>query len=164
MNQAIDTVVRKQRQPFDLVVYSGSATVALLVAARRSDVASICTVAGNIDNRTAIALHQVSPMPVSLAPVDMAQALAAIPQIHYVGDGDNVVPPDVAESYARKAEARRCIAVRVVPKATHVGGWAEFWPRAVSERPRYRQRPCLPLKIVQYRKLHLLRLSVEEIT
>jgi pimeloyl-ACP methyl ester carboxylesterase len=139
MDQAIDAMVPPSHGPLHLVGYSGGAAVALLVAARRSDVASIRTVAGNVDNGAVIALHKVSPMPASLDPAEAAPLLTAIPQIHYVGEEDETVPPVIAESYARKAGTRRCITVHEVPEATHRGGWAEFWPDLVKNLPKCRE-------------------------
>lgn len=134
-SKVIDETAAKERKPLHLVGYSGGAAVALLVAARRTDIVSIRTVAGNVDNRAVIALHRVSPMPASLDPADVASSLAGIPQIHYVGEEDGIVPPAIAESYARKAGPRRCIAIHMVPGLTHATGWTEVWPRVVRDMP-----------------------------
>lgn len=134
-SKAIDETAAKERQSLHLVGYSGGAAVALLVAARRTDIASIRTVAGNVDNRAVIALHRVSPMPASLDPADVASSLAGIPQIHYVGEEDGIVPPAIAESYARKAGPRRCITVRNIPGAAHDRGWAKIWFHEASIIP-----------------------------
>lgn len=136
MNQAVDVVVPPNHGQLNLVGYSGGAAVALLVTARRNDVAGVRTVAGNVDNGAVIALHRVSPMLASLDPADVAPALVTIPQIHYVGEEDEIIPPVIAESYALKAENRRCITIRVVPMATHATGWDEVWPKVVADRPR----------------------------
>lgn len=135
---AIDAVVPPNHGNLDLVGYSGGAAVALLVAARRQDVASIRTVAGNLDSVAVNELHDVSPMQASLNPADMATALAGLPQIHYVGENDEIVPPIIAQRYAVKAGDRRCIEIQIVPRVTHNEGWTEIWSKAAMVPPRCR--------------------------
>lgn len=139
IDQAIDAIVPPNHGPIHLVGYSGGAAVALLVTARRSDVASIRTVAGNVDNGAVIALHQVSSMPISLDPADVAPVLVTIPQVHYTGKADETIPPVVAEGYAQKAGSHRCITLREVPEATHKTGWLRIWPEVVKDMPECRR-------------------------
>lgn len=93
MNHAVDVLRAPAAGPVHLVGFSGGGAVAALVAARRGDVASLRTVAGNLDHRALNAHHRVSPMPASLNAVDVAPRLAAVPQAHFVGTKDDVVPP-----------------------------------------------------------------------
>lgn len=138
MNRAIDAVVPSDHGGLELVGYSGGAAVAVLMAARRQDVVSIRTVAGNLDSVAVNELHGVSPMPASLNPADVAPALAALPQVHYVGEDDTVVPPVIAQGYAAKAGDRRCIVIHVVPGITHSEGWTRIWPKTMDDPPRCR--------------------------
>lgn len=135
MDQAIDAIAPPNHRPIHLVGYSGGAAVALLIAARRSDVASIRTVAGNVDNGAVIALHKVSPMPMSLDPADVASVLVSTPQIHYAGKDDEIVSSAISESYAQKAGDQRCIVIKKISGATHNSGWTEVWPRVVRNMP-----------------------------
>jgi pimeloyl-ACP methyl ester carboxylesterase len=121
-------------QRIHLVGYSGGAALAVLVAARRTDVASIRTVAGNLDTAFVNQLHQVSPMPDSLNPVDVAAQLSAIPQIHFSGMEDSVVPPTVAQRFV-DATGRRCAQVQSLPGMAHEGGWARLWPALLGAVP-----------------------------
>ena len=122
-------------QPVHLVGYSGGGAVAALVAARRSDVLSLRTVAGNLDHDALNRYHDVSLMPGSLNPRDVAARLAGLPQIHYIGDRDTVVPSRVSASYLQAMGSTRCAAFIHVSEASHTEGWMEFWRNAAGKLP-----------------------------
>lgn len=137
ISRAIDDFGGRVTAPtISLIGYSGGAAVAILVAARRHDVASIRTIAGNLDHAAFTHYHQVSPLIHSLNPADAAPAVAGIPQLHLVGAQDDIVPPVVAESYARHAGNRRCIDIRIVAGVSHGDGWTAIWPSVTTESPR----------------------------
>jgi hypothetical protein len=121
-------------QRIHLVGYSGGAALAVLIAARRSDVVSIRTVAGNLDTAFVNQLHQVSPMPDSLNPMDVAAQVSAIPQIHFSGMEDAVVPRAVAQRFV-DATGRRCAQARSIPGMAHDGGWARLWSALLGVVP-----------------------------
>ncbi len=107
MDEAIDHVVaRVPGQQINLVGYSGGGAVAVLIAARRHDVASLRTVAGNLDTEYVNRIHDVSAMPQSLNPVDVARQIAGIPQIHFSGEDDSVVPIAVPQRFVDLAHTR----------------------------------------------------------
>ncbi|MDA0231826.1 MAG: alpha/beta hydrolase [Proteobacteria bacterium] len=116
----------------ELVGFSGGGAVAVLVAARRSDVASIRTVAGNLDHVTLHRRKEVPPLTGSLNAVDVAAQVAAIPQIHYVGAEDEIIGAYVAKSYRHRAGTSNCIAIQTISGASHTGGWDEIWPSLVA--------------------------------
>ena len=116
----------------ELVGFSGGGAVAVLVAARRSDVTSIRSVAGNLDHVTLNRRKGVSPMTGSLNPADVAAQVSAIPQIHYVGAEDDIIGAYVAESYRRRAATSNCIAIQIISGASHTGGWVDMWPSLVA--------------------------------
>lgn len=111
-----------------LVGYSGGAAVAALVAARRTDVGGLVSVAGNLDLRAWVRHHALPELKGSLDPADAAPALARIPQVHFTGERDAVVPPRVAASYAGRFPAAQRPAVIGVPDFDHVCCWVERWP------------------------------------
>lgn len=121
-------------RPINLIGYSGGGALAVLIAARRTDVASIRTVAGNLDDEFVNRLHHVSAMPQSENPIDAAGRVAAIPQIHFSGDSDTVVPPAVAQRFVR-ATGGRCAQARTVSGASHDGDWSRLWPALLKIRP-----------------------------
>lgn len=135
MNQAVSHyAARVPGQPIQLVGYSGGGAIAVLVAARRNDVSALRSVAGNLDVAEVNRLHRVSPMPASLNPIDFAAQVAGIAQIHYSGSDDSVVPPVIAQRFARAA-AGNCTQVRTVPGLTHDGDWAKLWPGLLTQSP-----------------------------
>jgi len=117
-----------------LVGYSGGGAVAALIAAKRKDVIRLITVAGNLDTATWIRLHRISPLTNSLNPADFWKSLAHIPQTHYVGDNDRMVPPAVARAYAARFPAEYQPTIVVLPGFDHYCCWSEVW-RGVSARP-----------------------------
>lgn len=134
---AIDTaishyVARTPGQQIVLTGYSGGAAVAALVAARRSDVALLLTVAGNLDHNAVNRLHQVSPMPDSLNPMDEAARIAAIPQRHFSGAEDSVVPPSIGHDFA--AAVGKCASWRMVAHMGHESDWSGLWPQLLQQQ------------------------------
>ncbi|MFM0642541.1 alpha/beta hydrolase [Paraburkholderia metrosideri] len=128
MNEAVSQfAARVPGQRVNLVGYSGGGALAVLIAARRADVASIRTVAGNLDDEFVNRLHDVSSMPQSENAIDFASRVAAIPQIHFSGADDTVVPPSVAQRFVNAAGVR-CARALTVPDLAHNSDWSVRWP------------------------------------
>jgi dienelactone hydrolase len=134
MDQALDKFVRDARSPgIHLTGYSGGGAVAALVAARRQDVKSLRTVAGNLDPKGLNEYHEVSPLDRnSLDPLEVAGKLSAIPQHHFTGSEDPVIPAFIAERFAEKSKGSNCVHIIKVSDADHVNGWKEAWPRLLA--------------------------------
>jgi pimeloyl-ACP methyl ester carboxylesterase len=134
-NQAVSGyAARAPGQGVNLIGYSGGGALAVLVAAARPDSISIRTVAGNLDHAYVNRLHDVSPMPESLNPIDFAARVAAIPQVHFSGADDTVVPAEVARRFAAAAGGR-CAQVRIEPDMAHDGPWNRLWPTLLRDVP-----------------------------
>lgn len=132
--EALDqALARFGGQGIDLVGYSGGAAVAALLAAQRSDIRSLRTVAGNLDHVAVNKAHGVSPLFGSLNAIDVAGHLSSLPQIHFAGAEDQIVPPSIAQAFA--AAVGPCAQARVVPEAQHGEGWAELWPDLLAQAP-----------------------------
>lgn len=131
------TQLRAQAQAsgLHLVGYSGGAAVAALVAARRHDVLTLRTVAGNLDHAKLTAQQGVTPLHGSLNAIDQAARLSTLPQRHFVGGKDHIVPPDIARGFLARLDSRRCAAVHVVAPASHDEGWIENWPHLLGLEP-----------------------------
>ncbi len=117
----------------ELIGYSGGGAIAALVAARRTDIVALTTVVAPLDHAAWTSHHDVSPMTGSLNPVDFADKLQAIPQLHLVGGDDSIVPSLVARAYqARSTGATR---MRVVPieDYDHICCWARDWRKLRQE-------------------------------
>lgn len=134
MDMAVDAFVKKaSASGVELVGYSGGGAVAVLVAARRSDVRSIRTVAGNLDPEAVNEYHDASPLDGSLDPMTVAGAVGRIPQVHFTGTEDEIVPPFIADHFSEKAGADACLEIVEVPGASHQEGWTAAWPRLLNE-------------------------------
>jgi hypothetical protein len=135
MNEAVSQfAARVPGQRINLVGYSGGGALVVLIAARRTDVASIRTVAGNLDDEFVNQLHRVSPMPASENPIDYAARVAAIPQIHFSSTVDTVVPPVVAQRFV-DAAGKHCAQARTVLDVAHDGDWSRLWPALLRVTP-----------------------------
>ena len=136
MNQAIDDIKAfNASEEIELIGFSGGAAVALLVAARRDDVALVRTVAGNLDHTVVNSFHNVDQLDKSLNPVDEAKSLRSIPQMHFVGGKDRIIPEEIYLSYFQSIGEPSCMEHHVVPAADHNSGWQERWPMLLKMRP-----------------------------
>ncbi|MBX3505956.1 MAG: hypothetical protein KF895_10800 [Parvibaculum sp.] len=118
-----------------LVGYSGGGAVAALVATRRDDVVWLKTVAAPLDTVAFTAHHKVAPLAGSLNPAARAARLAALPQIHYAGTDDDIVPPSINRSFLARMGETRCIALKELPGMSHGKGWEEAWSDIGAEIP-----------------------------
>lgn len=120
---------------FNLIGFSGGGAIAAILAAERKDVASLRTVAGNLDHRAHSAHHLVSYMDESLNPPDFADALNRVPQYHFIGDRDDVVTNGVLHSYLQALGDTTCAKHEVVKEASHMEGWVNKWPDLLKKQP-----------------------------
>jgi len=128
MNEAVNILCRRTgAKNVYLIGYSGGAAIAVLIAARRGDIAGLRTIAGNLHPEAVNRYHHVSPLNHSLNPMDVAGGLRNLPQRHFTGSQDDVVPSSVAESFLLRAGFPDFRAMTVVENATHSRGWSERW-------------------------------------
>jgi hypothetical protein len=120
----------------ELVGYSGGGAVAALLAARRPDVTRLITVAGNLDTQSWTTDLGLSPLRGSLNPADEWRALSAIPQRHYLGARDRIMPQGIARSYASRFPAGGKPEIVVVPDFDHRCCWEQAWPALLDGLPR----------------------------
>lgn len=114
-----------------LVGYSGGAAVALLIAERRADITSLVSVAGNLDPTAVNRHHRVSPLTQSMDPLENIEKIRALPQIHFSGMKDEVIPSWITRNYVEKIGNSSCAEIKVIPGLTHQSGWIEKWPELV---------------------------------
>jgi pimeloyl-ACP methyl ester carboxylesterase len=111
-----------------LVGYSGGGALAVLLAAGRTDVRGLVTIAAPLDTRLWTDRHRLAPLAGSRNPVEVAAAVAQIPQLHLVGGRDEIVEPAISQAYLRALPPGHRASVAVRPNAEHGGGWVESWP------------------------------------
>ncbi len=134
MSEAVSHYLeRLPGQRVNLIGYSGGGAIAVLVAARRHDVATLRTVAGNLDQVALNRWHKVTPMPESLNAIDDASRVAGIAQLHFSGGDDMIVLTQFARNFVQHAGA--CAHLRVLPGLSHEGNWAAVWPALLKEKP-----------------------------
>ena len=115
-----------------LVGFSGGGALAALLSARRHDVLRLVTVAGNLDTEAWAAHHSVTPLTGSLNPIDIAEETAALPQLHFVGAEDKVIPAALAHAFVARSGSTNAI-VRIIPDIDHGCCWHQVWPRLTTD-------------------------------
>lgn len=133
MNAALDNIKRMYDiTEFNLVGFSGGGNIAALLAAKRPDVVSLRTVAGNLDHRFHSEYHKVSYLDGSLNAIDVAGQLSDMPQRHFVGGQDTIVPPAISAKFVQALGSDRCADVTFIQEAEHDNGWADKWPELLK--------------------------------
>ena len=134
MGHELDILVPETPAPrIELVGYSGGAAIAVLLAARRSDVISLRTVAGNLDHVAVNRYHNVSAMPGSLNAADFARQLSHLPQIHFSGQQDQIIPRQITQNFVQ--QVGRCAKQVDLPDASHTNGWTDAWTSLLRVKP-----------------------------
>lgn len=129
INVAINTI--SHGHPVDLIGYSGGGGVAVLVAARNPQIRSIVTIAANLDHVRFNQYHKVQPMIGSLNPIDVVSKVRNIPQIHYTGGEDKIVPSFIGDNFVQAAHSP-CVKQEIIPNVSHDSGWDKSWNYIVS--------------------------------
>jgi pimeloyl-ACP methyl ester carboxylesterase len=134
MNEAIEKLKRQYgASELILIGYSGGGAVATLVAAKRSDIKTIITVAGNLDTDAWVRLYGLEPLSESVNPASVARSIRNIPQIHYVGAKDDVIPPAISQSFLQKMGSPNKVKVIELPNYGHVCCWTERWSELLKD-------------------------------
>jgi hypothetical protein len=136
INRALDYAVASvSHTHLNLVGYSGGGAIATLLAARRHDVISLRTVAGNLDPNGNGRTHLTDPQDDFIDPMEIASRLSLIPQEHFVGDKDTFVPPSLTENFVKAIGVNTCVKITHSADATHKTGWEEVWEDNVERMP-----------------------------
>lgn len=133
-NSALDQLkTQTQAHKLRLVGYSGGAAVVLLVAARRTDVTKLVTVAGNLDPAAWANQLKLEPLTGSLNPISVIPATQTIPQVDFVGGKDKVVPAHITEAFVKRYPAPYRPMLINIPDNGHVCCWVEQWPQLSAQ-------------------------------
>jgi len=109
-----------------LVGYSGGGAMASLVAASRSDVTCLVTLAAPLDTDAWTDAIGVSRLAASRNPLDVASRLAGLAQNHFRGRDDRLVPPATTTRFLARVPVAR---VTDLDSVDHTCCWQEAWPR-----------------------------------
>ncbi len=116
--------------PVVLVGFSGGAQVAGLLASAKVglNIKKVITIAGNLDHLAWTQYHNLPPLNESMNLESYRQRFTTIPQIHYVGSEDKVIPPALVKDFVQDDNL-----VITVPNATHNKGWETIYQKVWAE-------------------------------
>ncbi len=133
MNLTLDKIkVARNNQSFVLIGYSGGASIAALIAAKRTDVKGLITFAGDLDHQILNEHHQTTPLTGSENPIHIARKLKNLPQQHWAGAEDKIVPPWMSQHFAKAVNNPLCVKTFTLAGVTHHKGWEEAWPQVLQ--------------------------------
>lgn len=133
-NQALDDIKKRYDiEGFHLIGFDGGGTIAALLAASRADVLSLRTVAGNLDTDIYARVHGMQLYGGN--PAKLAASLTNMPQAHWAGGQDKIVPPAVLESYLQALGDTTCVKYTFIQEAGHEEGWVDKWPGFLKDLP-----------------------------
>ena len=117
-------------QPVILVGFSGGAQVAGLLAVAKPDlhIQKVITIAGNLDHKMWTAYHHLPSLNQSLSLSNYQIQFASIPQHHYVGLKDKVIPPQLIKKFINNNRF-----ITEVDTADHNNGWDNVFTQIWAE-------------------------------
>lgn len=112
-----------------LVGYSGGAQIAGLISTAKPglNVKKLITIGGNLDHLAWSQYHHLPPLNESLNLESYRRQYLQIPQIHYAGSEDKVMPPILIKEFAGTDN------VIVVEGASHGDGWQTVYQQIWQE-------------------------------
>ncbi|MDO9403689.1 MAG: alpha/beta fold hydrolase [Polaromonas sp.] len=133
MDDAVSQLkARSGAQQLVFVGYSGGGAIATLLAARRTDVARLVTVAAVLDTSAWASQHRITPLEASLNPADQWQALRGVPQVHFVGQQDRQTGRAAVQSFVDRfghdSHTLQPVVIEI-EGADHHCCWAKDWAR-----------------------------------
>ena len=111
-------------RPIVLIGYSGGGTLAMLMAPHLNDVAGIITIAANLDVAAWTRHHRYSSLTGSLNPALAFERTNTIPQVHYFGARDEIIPGSMV---TRITQTLPPGSVRVINGYGHACCWHRDW-------------------------------------
>lgn len=133
LSMAVDALKREAgAEDLQLVGYSGGGAVAVLIAARRTDVSAVLTIAANLDIDGWTDFHGVSRLSGSLSPMAALRSGLPLKQLYVWGDDDEIVPPHLAEAIKGLAERDSRISILILEGQDHACCWRRAVPTLLS--------------------------------
>lgn len=133
--ELLDNIKKEYKNnSFEIIGYSGGGAIAAIVSAKRDDVSSLITVAGNLDIQKWVDIHHISPLYDSLNPKRYASDLENIPQYHYIGKNDRIIPYAVFESFKNNFKNQENIHYKLFDNFTHSKGWVQNWDKIIDTK------------------------------
>lgn len=132
LNQSLLAFKPEQKTHLGIIGYSGGGVIAALLASQRNDISWLATVAANLDTETWTQYHGDSPLVGSENPVKHVSALKDLPQIHWLGGQDKIIPESVTNSYLNALASDKAKKI-VIGENNHHCCWEKSWPNILIE-------------------------------
>ncbi len=131
MEQSVYTLMKKAKtKEVILIGYSGGAQIAGLVAVKNpTHVKKIITIAGVLDQKAWTAYHNDTPLNKSLNLKDYQDVFNKIPQIHYIGSKDSVVPNSLTYEFVANPTT-----IVTVSGADHQNGFKNIYKEIYQQQ------------------------------
>ena len=134
--EVLDTIKEQNNNnKFNLIAYSGGDTIALMLGANREDIHSISTIAGNLNHNELSRMTKTSPLTNSILTNEFIFKTEKIPQIHYYGEKDKVIPEKIFLDYKNSFSKQNCIKIFKIETLDHFSGWDLFWKNNLEKTP-----------------------------
>lgn len=103
----------------EFVAYDGGAPIAFNIAPEIGRVRQIITIGGILDTEAFARQNNLPPFNSGRNPAQNTTLISQIPQIHYVGEKDNITTTAMAERFVSKLSNPRFAVVKLVPNIGH---------------------------------------------
>lgn len=127
INQVINYFKDKTNNSnLNLIGYSGGATIAGIIASSRADIKSLVTIAGNLDHDEISNFNGTTKLTGSLNLINFTKQLSNIPQIHYIGEKDKIIPIYTIKNFVNKINYfsnKNTAKYIIIKNADHYNGW-----------------------------------------
>ena len=117
-------------RPVVLIGFSGGGSLAMLIAPDVDNLVGVVTIAANLDVTRWAVHHGYTPLSGSLDPLQSLPRTAAIPQIHYFGGNDEVVPISLSDELHKHLPSG---SLRIVERHRHDCCWQRRWAVRLQE-------------------------------
>ena len=119
-----------------LIGFSGGGQIVGLLAATKPDlrIKKVITLGGNLDHETWTKYHKVPALDESLNLTDYLNSFCVVPQRHFVGNHDTVIPPSLMIDSLKQCYKHVTDVFSVVGGASHSKGWESIYPLIWAEK------------------------------
>jgi len=123
-NEIIDSLKKEFNfKDIEIIGFSGGAAIATLVASKRDDIKKITTIVGNLNHKLLHQIHNLTQTPESLNPINIAEKISHISQVHYIGGKDEIITIDIVNSFIKASKNSKNIKTILIKEASHTQAW-----------------------------------------